>query len=438
MTSEELLAPLESFGIRPGLETIRALLAEMGEPQRRLRAVLVAGTNGKGSTCCLLAAVAARAGFAVGLYTSPHLERVRERVRIDGASRPDAELVAELRRVLAAARAIGRPVTYFEALTAAALARFAAHGVELAVLEVGMGGRLDATNAVEPELSLICEIAHDHEVHLGRSVAEIAGEKAGILRSGRPGLFATSSTQARRALEAAARRHGARLAKAADRVRVREVTPPGPAAQVEVVVAGARHRLRLPLAGRHQLANLGLAVAGALELERLGFAGIAAPESLAAIESCRWPGRLEQVAIGGGRTVLLDTAHNPSGAAALADHLERLGLSYRLLFGALATKAAPKMLAPLAAGAGELFFTEPPGPEAWPAAELARLAGRPAATVESRPARALEAALAAGTDTLVVCGSIYLVGAVRAELRRRFGIPAPATDPLWPPLSRRR
>jgi dihydrofolate synthase/folylpolyglutamate synthase len=181
------LARLETFGMHLGLDHVRRLLGELGDPQRGLPAVLVAGTNGKGSTAALLAAVGRAAGYRTGLYTSPHLETVEERVRVDGERIGGEELGALVLEVVAAGeRVLPAPPTYFEALTAAALLCFRRRAVELAVLEVGLGGRLDATNAAEPAVSVITPVALEHQEQLGDTLAAIAGEKAGVMRRGRP------------------------------------------------------------------------------------------------------------------------------------------------------------------------------------------------------------------------------------------------------------
>ncbi|KAB2957270.1 MAG: bifunctional folylpolyglutamate synthase/dihydrofolate synthase, partial [Thermoanaerobaculia bacterium] len=197
----EILAALERLGVRLGLDSLRALLERLDDPQRGLPAVLVAGTNGKGSTAAMLDAVVRAAGLRAGLYTSPHLERVEERIRIGGAPIDAALLAAALESVLGAARGAGLETpTYFEAVTAAAFLAFAEARVELAVLEVGLGGRLDATNLSDPLVSVITPIALDHTEWLGRSLAEVAHEKAGVMRAGRPVVLAPQEPEAARAL----------------------------------------------------------------------------------------------------------------------------------------------------------------------------------------------------------------------------------------------
>ncbi len=433
MSAEALLARLEAEGVRLGLDTTRRLLADLDRPQSRLAVVLVAGTNGKGSTAALLAAMATAAGYRTGLFTSPHLEEVEERIRVDGHSIDSERLAAELEEVVRAAeRGQGRLPTYFEALTAAALLHFVRRRVKLAVLEVGLGGRLDATNTTEPILSLIAEIAFDHEEYLGTDLRSIAREKAGILRRDRPAVAWCGGRSAGRELTRAAREIGAALVSGPDSCQVLSVERRVPAGQRVVLRTGAQeYELETRLSGRHQVGNLALATLGAEALGELGWTGLDRDAIARGAASCRWPGRLEGVEVPGCRAVLLDAAHNPSGALSLARHLEEEGGPYDLLFGVLGDKRVQQVLGPLAAGAERVFLTRPRSPRAAALETLEAALGAPADLAEPDPARALAAALAAGDSRLVVCGSLYLVGEARRELRRRFGMPAPAREPIF-------
>jgi dihydrofolate synthase/folylpolyglutamate synthase len=419
VTPTAILARLEALGIKLGLERSRAMLAALGEPQRRFPSVLVAGTNGKGSTSALLAAVAGAAGYRTGHYTSPHLETVEERLRIDGDmidSARFAELLADL--VALAERETGSPPTYFEAVTLAAFRWFAEERIDLAVVEVGLGGRLDATNLCDPALSLITPIGLDHREYLGDTLAGIAREKAGILRSGRPALAWIDEPEAAESLRAAAAEIGAGLRFASEEVRIEAIDSLGWTGQrVRLATPSRRYDLRLALLGAHQARNLGLAVRAAETLAPLGFPGIDAPAIAEGVAGCRWPGRLEPIALPDGRRVLLDAAHNAAGAAALAEFLGRLGRPVDLLFGVLADKDYGEMLSLLSPHARSIVLTTPPSPRAKDPAELAPLlADRDGVLVEPDPARALARALALGGETLAVCGSIYLVGDVRRRL----------------------
>jgi dihydrofolate synthase/folylpolyglutamate synthase len=424
----EILSRLEHFGIRLGLDTTRRILAELGDPQERLPVVLVAGTNGKGSTAAFLQAIGRAAGYRTGFYSSPHLETARERVRIDGEAIAEDRLGELLARAVDAGERRNRtPPTYFEAITAAAFAHFASSGVELAVVEVGMGGRLDATNAADPLLSIVTPVSLDHREYLGDTLAAIAGEKAGIFRPGVPALFGEQADEARAALEAAAAALGTPLRPGSELVRLVAVEPRGWNGQsVDISIGGEAARLFTRLLGVHQAANLALAAAGASELCRLGFGRLDRAAIGRGAAACRWPGRLEAIDLPGGRRVVLDGAHNPAGIAALVAFLRCLGEPVDLLFGALADKDAAGMLPPLLELAADVTLTAPPSPRALDPRDLALLgAGRPL-RIEPEQRAALELALASGDPRrpLLVCGSLYLIGDLRAELRRRYGVPA--------------
>ena len=431
-TSDEILRGLERYGIRLGLDNLRELLAALGNPQSELATALVAGTNGKGSTSALLAEIAAAAGYRVGLYTSPHLETVEERIRVGGATIAPEKLARLLEEVLAAAARLGaEPPTYFEAMTVAAFLECARASVDLAVFEVGMGGRLDATNIAEPLLSVVTPIAYDHREWLGETLDAIAREKSGIFRADVPAVLAPQLAEAERALVDEALRREARLVPVGPRLKRLTLRPQGfDGLEIELATEVRTYSLRTALAGDHQAANVATALVAAEELARLGFDAIDEEAITDGIARCRWAGRLESVVLPRDRgTVLLDAAHNPAGCEALTRFLASLGRSYRLLFGALADKELAGMLPPLAAGAADVVLTHPASPRAAAPATLEALvpAGIPV-RLEADPQAALEVALAdAGApDLLVVCGSIFLVGEIRGALRARFGVPAPA------------
>lgn len=414
LTPGSILSRLETLGIKLGLERSRTLLAAMGDPQRRFPSVLVAGTNGKGSTSALLAGMARAAGYRTGLYTSPHLEKVEERLQIGGQLiEPGrfAELLAEL--IDLAERETGSPPTYFEAVTLAAFRWFAEESVDIAVVEVGLGGRLDATNLADPILSVITPIGFDHQEYLGTTLTSIAREKAGILRPGRPAVVWIEEPEAAESVREAASEIGADLHFASQEVRIEEVSFEGWAGQrVRLSTPVRSYDLRLALLGGHQAKNLGLAVRAA---EMLG--GIDAQAISEGAAACRWPGRLEAIELRDGRRVLLDAAHNPSGAAVLAEFLDRLGRPADLLFGVLADKDYTEMLGLLAPRAKRIVLTTPASLRAKPPQELAALLGnRGGVLVEPDPGRALETALGLGGEILAVCGSIYLIGEIRKAL----------------------
>lgn len=422
-----LLSRLETLGIRLGLEKARGLLAALGDPQHRFPAVLVAGTNGKGSTSALLAAMVRAAGYRTGLYTSPHLETVEERLRIDGRAVEPGRLRELLERIVGTAeRDTGTPPTYFEALTIAAFLWFAEEEVDLAIVEVGMGGRLDATNTCDPILSVITPIAFDHREMLGDTLAAIAREKAGILRPGRPALAWIEEPEPAEAVRKSADLLGAHLAFAPDEVTIESVEPLGWEGQaVRLTTPVHRYDLRLALLGDHQAGNLGLAVRAAETLAGLGFDRIGAEAIAAGAAACRWPGRIEAVDLPGDRRVVLDAAHNESGAAVLAAFLERMGEPVDFLFGVLTDKEYTRMVELLAPHARSWVLTTPQSPRAKDPAELAALLPGRDVIVEPDPERALDRTLALGGKTLVACGSIYLIGEIRKGLRARFGVPPP-------------
>jgi dihydrofolate synthase/folylpolyglutamate synthase len=418
-----VLSRLEALGIKLGLERARALLTRMGDPQRRFPAVLVAGTNGKGSTSAFLAAIAQAAGYRTGLYTSPHLETVEERLRIDGRTIEPGRFGRILENLVGLAeRETGVPPTYFEAVTLAAFQWFAEERVDLAVVEVGLGGRLDATNLCDPILSLITPIGFDHQEYLGDTLAAIAREKAGILRSGKPALAWTEEPEAADAIREAAAEIGADLRLAPEEVRIEAIEPIEPGGwtgqRVRLATPIRSYDLEIALLGAHQAINLGLAVRAAEILMELGFDRIDADAIREGAAACRWPGRLEAIDLPGGRRVLLDAAHNEAGARVLAEFLNRMGRPVDLLFGVLADKDYAGMLALLAPRARRIVLTTPASPRAKDPTELAvLLAGHPGEVfVEPDRERALDRALALGGEILVACGSIFLIGEIRKGL----------------------
>ncbi len=320
------LARLEWFGVRLGLERMRRLLAALGDPQQKLPAVLVAGTNGKGSTAAFLAAMGTAAGYRTGLYTSPHLEEVEERLRIDGRPVAGDRLGRRVLEVVAAAeRASEEPPTYFEVLTAAAFAELAAEGVELAVLEVGLGGRLDATNLADPMLSLITPISLEHREYLGETLTAIAGEKAGVMRRGRPVVAWTAEPEVEAALAAAAESTGAELRFGHREAEIGATAPAGPGEaglwsgqRVEIETPGGRHSLTTALLGGHQARNLAHAALAAETLRTLGWERFDVAAIAAGAAAARWPGRLEVVDLDSASAGGLSEG-GPEGGASGAD-----------------------------------------------------------------------------------------------------------------------
>ncbi len=425
MDRDQAVAYLESltrFGIRLGLERMHYLLEALGHPERRLRVVHVAGTNGKGSTCAILDSILRAAGYRAGLYTSPHLVRYEERIRLGGAPIPGgrlAELVACVREVVERAAAEGRePPTEFEAGTAIMYAYFAEEGAEVVVQETGLGGRLDATNVVPaPLVCVLTAIGMDHRDRLGDTLAAIAAEKAGIVKPGVPVVSAPQEPEAAQVVARAAARAGSRLIRVGHEVAVEgvAVSPEGTRFDYRGL-SGWETDLRLGLLGRHQAENAACALAA---VEVLRERGLTIPEEAvrAGLARARWPGRLE--VLGHRPLLVLDGAHNPHGAAALRRSLEELwpGRLFVFVLGVLATKDARGIvtaLAPLAAG---VVATCPDSGRALAPAELARLAeeaGCPALVEPAVPVAVRRALDWAGpTGAVCVAGSLYLVGRVR-------------------------
>jgi dihydrofolate synthase/folylpolyglutamate synthase len=425
------LAQRTRFGMKFGLATMRALVEEMGHPERAYPTLLVAGTNGKGSVAAYTDAVLRASGLRTGRYTSPHLVRVNERIAVDGREITDHDFEIAVRAVRDAADRLVRKgaldahPTFFEVLTAAAFAHFRRRRVDVAVLEVGLGGRLDATNVAEPLVSAIVSVDFDHEVYLGRTLAAIATEKAGVMRPGRPTVVGPLPDEARAALIARARSVGARLVEAGRgaccATRGPEGTWPLSSCLDLRTKAALYHGLR-PLPGAHQRDNLVVAIRLLEEAKEAGLP-VRLSRVTEAVARTRWPGRLEWIA--GDPPLLLDGAHNPAGARALAASLAG-GPPFVLVFAALADKDVRGLARELFPLASAIVLTRPRVSRAAAPAELARRAGPPARNARRVPgvfralglARRLARGRGPGT-AVVVAGSLYLVGAVKAILERK-------------------
>jgi dihydrofolate synthase/folylpolyglutamate synthase len=362
----EWLFGLNRFGMKLGLENIRTLLEALGRPQDRFACILVGGTNGKGSTAAMLHSILDAAGVRSGLFTSPHLVRVEERIRIGDRDIDSASLtgiVTELRSLIDALLAAGRlgaHPTFFEVMTSAALLALARAEVEMAVLEVGLGGRLDATNAVDPALSVIATIDLDHTEQLGSTLAAIAREKSGIMRPGVTTAIGDIEGEALEAILEEAAAAGAKLVRAGEGCVVGPLRPGGahgpPGFSLETPLRNYVH-LPCPLPGAHQVRNALLAVRAAELLPRTP-RPVGAEAIAAGLARTRWAGRLEWV--DGAPPLLLDGAHNPAGARALAAYLDALGRRPVLLFGAMRDKAADRILEILLPRVAAAVFTRPP------------------------------------------------------------------------------
>ncbi len=428
----------ETLAIKLGLANIERLLKLLDEPQRRFAAVQIAGTNGKGSTAAMLARITSAARIKTGLYTSPHLVSITERIRINDVDISRADFARAATTVRSAAeeiaRATGALPTFFEQVTAIALVHFRDAGVELAVLETGLGGRLDATTAARASIVAITPIAYDHQEYLGGTLAEIAAEKAAIIRPGvRAAVIAPQTPEAEAVIS--------------ERCRVCEVMPRHVVNNIEILGECDEGRLRarftlaigadvttgedivacLSLRGRHQLTNAAVAVALAEELRAAGF-NISRAHIIEGLETAAHAGRLEQDASHMPR-ILFDGAHNAAGARALRAYLDEfVRAPVTLIFGAMRDKPLAEICEMLFPAAARLILTQPDNPRSATVDELVRAVpvSLSSSTIAFAPSVADALALArAQTEQgglICVTGSLYLVGEVKnilAQTRRK-------------------
>jgi dihydrofolate synthase / folylpolyglutamate synthase len=416
------------YSLGPELKTVKwdlaridTLLAALDSPHRAGggpgksagRFIHVAGTNGKGSTCAMMASALRVSGFRTGLYTSPHLLDPRERIQIDG------ELISEqawceafeavhaaAERLLAREEIEAHP-SFFETVTAMAFVAFARASVEVVVLETGLGGRLDATNLVDPEIAVITPIDFDHEAFLGSSIESIAAEKAGILKAGRPAVFAEQRPEAYGVLERRALELDVPVAlSSAWRVENLHLEKFGS----RFTLAGAEEiPIVCPLAGEHQVENARTAVTA------LNIFGVSAAAIAIGIKSASWPGRLERVSLN--PDIILDGAHNPAGARALAAYIRRFFGSepIRIIYGAMRDKAVDEVIGTLFPLAAEVILTAPDQPRALNPESLAQVSDHPNLRVAATIGDALHMARTEPMTTFVT-GSLFLVGEARAAL----------------------
>jgi dihydrofolate synthase/folylpolyglutamate synthase len=392
-----------------GLERIRAILEHLGHPERRFAIVHVAGTNGKGSTCAMIEASLRQAGHRTGLYISPHLVEPTERIQVDGQPVSQDRFLQAFTRVReAATQLLDRGVidshpTYFETVTAMAFVEFADRAVDWAVVEVGLGGRLDATNVVEPKLCVITPVDFDHEHWLGNSLSLIAGEKAGILKTGVPAVVAPQHREAwERIREVASVVEAPLIPVDLGMVAGLEIDSYG----CSFSVGGAR--VQCPLAGEHQVTN---ALTAALALKYLGI-------SWEGIALARWPGRLERVA--DSPDIILDGAHNPAGARALAAHIRRFYEDRKLwlVYATMRDKSVDETTGILSGLAAEVVLTQVDLPRALRPEVLVDMFDSPRVRVAETVGAALSLVRgeAAADDLILITGSLFLVGEARRLL----------------------
>ncbi|PYX16654.1 MAG: bifunctional folylpolyglutamate synthase/dihydrofolate synthase [Acidobacteria bacterium] len=419
------------------LDHMRVLLRALDYPERRFPSVLIAGTNGKGSTAATLASILKASGLRTGLYTSPHLIRINERIRINGEEISDDEF-ALLHDMIdrTAERLVGESElpwhpSFFEMLTAIAFEYFSRKKIDIAVLEVGMGGRLDATNVIDPRICVITDISLDHQKFLGNTVTEIAREKAGIIRRGGIVVTLPQQPQANGVIGNTILDLEAQAVSA-----VPYVPPVAPSTQYRVAnselgraifrypleVMGKRILVETPLVGRHQLRNVALAIAAAEELSHRGFA-ITADSIEHGIRETHWPGRFQVISpVKGASEYVLDVAHNPAGAWALRSTLSGAyeDRSLTFVFGAMRDKAIGEIAEILFPLAERVIATRADNPRSATSGEIREAAAHTSVAIEQAPnvAAALERArvLAGSNGVVVVTGSIYIVGEAMQSL----------------------
>jgi dihydrofolate synthase/folylpolyglutamate synthase len=416
--AQSFLEGLSPSAVRLGLDRVQTALRALRNPEREFPSVHVAGTNGKGSTCAFLAASLKAQGYKVGLYTSPHLHTVNERFRIGGEPISQALLEDRIHEVVSAYPALleePAPLTYFEVGTLVAFWHFARERVDVAVLETGLGGRLDATNVVRPLVTAVTPVSLDHMDYLGHTLSAIAGEKAGIIKHGVPVVLGRQAPDAQAVLEERARQKGAPV-----RLLGRDFTLEPAADGQSHTWRGARSTvtgLRPGLRGPHQLDNAAVALACLEALEDRGL-GCSAQSAREGISATRWPGRLES--LGGTPELVLDGAHNPQGAQALSAALDAVypGRRVHLVFGVLGDKDHRPMLRALFGRCASAHLCPVDSPRTLPPARYAQEARALCPEVElyGSAAQALAGArMRAAPGDLVVCtGSLFLVGEVRA------------------------
>ena len=410
---------LRRFGIKLGLETIQNVLDQLGNPEKNLACIHVAGTNGKGSVASLLADILAKSGFKTGLYTSPHLVRFNERIRVNGEQITDAHVVRAYQAVDKAHFA-DRELTYFEYATAMALFHFAKEKVDWAIMETGMGGRLDATNAIFPKVCVITNLSLEHQGYLGKTLGRIAREKAGIIKKGVPVVTGVTQKKALETVTRKAREMGAPCHVLGRDFKIRRN---GPTRFTYFGENQVLRNLETRLSCRHMADNAALSLAVCEILENSGVS-IRQKDLYESVRFTQWPGRLEMVSQN--PYLLLDGAHNRAAAKNLAAYLDQ-NLSHKnihLVLGILDDKPYEDMLSFLLPCASRVYFTRPVIDRAMDPEILAKKAAqiKPDLDIRVIPgvAGALEAAVKAAkkSDAVCVAGSLYVVGEAKAALEQ--------------------
>jgi len=414
--SLDYLYGLDKFGMIFGLTQVERILEAIGNPQREVQAIHIGGTNGKGSTAAMMASILQKEGYRVGLYTSPHLIRFTERIKMNGKE-IEKEEVAELAgwmRQRIEASGITPPFTFFDFTTAMALLYFKQAMVDLAILEVGLGGRLDSTNVVDPLLSIITNISKDHQEHLGRSILKIAGEKGGIIKKGCPLITSATQPQVLQLFSKICREKGSPCFRLGKEFRYVSI------GDGNFNYEGLHRKLwdlHLNLMGFHQIINATTALGATEVLEEMGYP-VSIDAMVEGLREVEWPGRLERVS--SSPQVILDGAHNPAGALVLKESLKKEFKYHHLilLIGVMKDKDIKSILHLLAPLADHIILTRPHNERAAPPALLKKVLGQNGkkAKVIEDVKEAIERgfSMAGEEDLLCITGSLYTVGEARA------------------------
>lgn len=419
MNAEEAIAYIHSVcwkGSIPGLSRTQELLAKMGNPEKRLKFVHIAGTNGKGSTAAMTASILQQAGYCTGLYTSPYIYRFHERMQVNGVEISDEELAEVTEFVKPLAESMAESPTEFELVSCIAFEFFARKHCDMVVLEVGMGGALDSTNVIEtPEVAVITNIGLDHTEYLGSTVEEIAATKAGIFKEGGHAVIYRSSPSVEKVLEDVCRERHVSLKKA----DFDGIHPISHGLEGQVFDCGKRKDLHLPLLGEHQLKNAAVVLSVVDTLQENGW-NISEENVRAGLAQVRWPGRFD--VMGRDPLFIIDGGHNPQCIESLVTNIRDYLTGRRViaLTGVLADKDYADMYKPAMPYIQKFVCITPPNPrklEAEALAEYLRKAGADAQAAPSIPAGVAMAKELAGKDGVVLCfGSLYSIGAIRDAL----------------------
>ena len=428
MNELSYLYSLQQFGIKLGLSNIKGLCAILDNPQDKIKTVHIGGTNGKGSTAAVLSSVLQKAGYKTGLYTSPHLTDFTERIRINNIPISEERTLSLIRHIRENIRDKDIAPTFFEFTTALALLYFAEEGVDIAIMEVGMGGRLDATNIIVPLLSVITNIEYDHTEYLGKSLEEIAGEKCGIIKQGVPLISSEARPDILSVIEEMAKKAGSPSYVygrdfVCEPVEIRRY-------HSKFFYSGRNYRrlnLETALLGRHQMFNMGTALYAAELLSEMGF-DVTEQDLRSGVRDVTWPGRLETW--DGPPGFLLDGAHNHAASVVLREFIEDVVKSDRLvskivlIFGALEDKDVSSMLQELIPCVTDIILTRPDTVRGLPVEELQKVVDRfgrksyAAKTVSE--ALSVAKNITSDSDIILITGSLYLVGEARTLLSRRL------------------